>query len=346
MSSRCTARTASTRPAAARRPARRLHHRRPRSGRCSARSSPASLDAEWERLGRPDPFTVVDAGAGPGTLARSVARGRARVRRCDALRRRRGVGERSAPGTPTASSRAPTLPDGPFDGVDARQRAARQPAVPARRVRRRRGARRSWSTLPDGRSVEVLGRAVRSAARGAAAGGRARGPGTAAGRRRRVGRRCPCSPRSRHAWSRSTTRGDAPPSWPMRPWREWLRTYRGHERGGHYLADPGAQDITAEVAVDQLPEPGRRAHPGPVPPPARHRRARRRRQAVLGCARGGAPISRAMRDAQPGQRGGGAARSDRPRWLHGARVASLTVSRRTGPHRAHAGSPPRTRHRT
>ena len=30
------------------------------------------LDAEWERLGRPDPFTVVDAGAGPGTLARAV----------------------------------------------------------------------------------------------------------------------------------------------------------------------------------------------------------------------------------------------------------------------------------
>ncbi len=30
------------------------------------------LDAEWERIGRPDPFTVVDLGAGPGTLARSV----------------------------------------------------------------------------------------------------------------------------------------------------------------------------------------------------------------------------------------------------------------------------------
>ena len=40
-----------------------------------------------------------------------------------------------------------------------------------------------------------------------------------------------------------------------RPWREWLRTYRQHERGGHYLADPGSQDITTEVAIDQLPEP-------------------------------------------------------------------------------------------
>jgi SAM-dependent MidA family methyltransferase len=37
-----------------------------------------------------------------------------------------------------------------------------------------------------------------------------------------------------------------------RPYRDWLRTYRGHERGGHYLADPGEQDITAEVPLDQL----------------------------------------------------------------------------------------------
>ena len=34
------------------------------------------LDAEWERIGRPDPFTVVDAGAGPGTLARTIATAR------------------------------------------------------------------------------------------------------------------------------------------------------------------------------------------------------------------------------------------------------------------------------
>jgi SAM-dependent MidA family methyltransferase len=39
------------------------------------------------------------------------------------------------------------------------------------------------------------------------------------------------------------------------PWREWLRTYRGHERGVHYLRAPGEQDITSQVCVDQLPEP-------------------------------------------------------------------------------------------
>jgi len=36
------------------------------------------------------------------------------------------------------------------------------------------------------------------------------------------------------------------------PWREWLRTYKDHERGVHYLLDPGNQDITSQVMVDQL----------------------------------------------------------------------------------------------
>ena len=36
------------------------------------------------------------------------------------------------------------------------------------------------------------------------------------------------------------------------PWREWLRTYKGHERGVHYLLEPGSQDITTQVMVDQL----------------------------------------------------------------------------------------------
>src|SRR6185312_15238128 len=41
----------------------------------------------------------------------------------------------------------------------------------------------------------------------------------------------------------------------LRPWREWLRTFAGHDRGGHYLAEPGTQDVTTEVCVDQLPAP-------------------------------------------------------------------------------------------
>jgi SAM-dependent MidA family methyltransferase len=37
-----------------------------------------------------------------------------------------------------------------------------------------------------------------------------------------------------------------------RPWREWVRTYRGHERGDHPLERPGSQDVTCEVDIDQL----------------------------------------------------------------------------------------------
>jgi SAM-dependent MidA family methyltransferase len=37
-----------------------------------------------------------------------------------------------------------------------------------------------------------------------------------------------------------------------RPWREWVRTYRAHGRGNEPVTDPGLQDVTCEVAVDQL----------------------------------------------------------------------------------------------
>jgi len=48
---------------------------------------------------------------------------------------------------------------------------------------------------------------------------------------------------------------DTTQSMAIRPWTEWLRTYRAHGRGGHPLDQPGTQDITCEVAVDQLPAP-------------------------------------------------------------------------------------------
>lgn len=50
---------------------------------------------------------------------------------------------------------------------------------------------------------------------------------------------------------------DTTESMANRPWTEWLRTYRSHGRGGHPLENPGQQDITCEVAIDQLPTPNR-----------------------------------------------------------------------------------------
>jgi SAM-dependent MidA family methyltransferase len=46
--------------------------------------------------------------------------------------------------------------------------------------------------------------------------------------------------------------GDTTPSLARRPWTEWVRTYRRHGRGGHPLKDLGQQDLTCEVAFDQL----------------------------------------------------------------------------------------------
>ena len=45
---------------------------------------------------------------------------------------------------------------------------------------------------------------------------------------------------------------DATASMAARPWTDWVRTYRGHTRGRHPLDDLGDQDITCEVAIDQL----------------------------------------------------------------------------------------------
>jgi SAM-dependent MidA family methyltransferase len=42
-----------------------------------------------------------------------------------------------------------------------------------------------------------------------------------------------------------------------RSWDEWVRTYRGHQRGVGPLEALGEQDITCEVALDQLPTPTR-----------------------------------------------------------------------------------------
>ncbi len=48
---------------------------------------------------------------------------------------------------------------------------------------------------------------------------------------------------------------DSTPSLALRPQQEWVRTYRAHGRGRGPLDAPGTQDITVEVAQDQLAEP-------------------------------------------------------------------------------------------
>ncbi|MEY4364838.1 MAG: hypothetical protein RLZZ305_182 [Actinomycetota bacterium] len=204
------------------------------------------LDAEWERCGSPDGFTVVDAGAGPGTLARAVlsasprclANGRyVAVEVSDSQRERHPAGVESVARMPTrveagviiANELLDNLPfelwvhDGAWRRATVAERGddfveelvAGQPAFALRP-----GAPHGARAPVQHAAAQWLGDALGSLVRGTVL----------------VIDYC------------TATTVQAAAS----PWRGWLRTYAGHEKGGHYLREPGSQDITAQVMVDQL----------------------------------------------------------------------------------------------
>jgi SAM-dependent MidA family methyltransferase len=210
------------------------------------------LDAEWDRLGRPRPFTVVDAGAGPGTLARSIVSAapactpalRYVAVEISAVQRQRhpdGVESRGE------------FPTEPFDGVVlANELLDNLPF----RLAVFDGAWREAYVVDrgDGTFGDVLSAPFDPVPDCL--------PPTAP-----HGSRAPIHTDA-VAWterSRSLLRSGSlvvfdytSPSTAAlagRPWREWLRTFRAHSRGGHPFVAPGAQDITTEVALDQLPGP-------------------------------------------------------------------------------------------
>ena len=204
-----------------------------------------ALDSWWRELGEPDPFTVVEAGAGRGALASAVlAAGPA----CAPSLRYVAV-ERSAvlrgrhPGGVT-SARA--LPAGPVTGVVLANELLDN--LPFRLLER---GPDGWAEVGvDEHLAEVLLPA-------------APGTGEHLAGDAPVGARIPLQERAA-TWLAEALRlvhrgrvvvldyGDTTPSMATRPWTDWVRTYRGHGRGGHPLADLGRQDVTCEVAIDQL----------------------------------------------------------------------------------------------
>ncbi|MDZ7733860.1 MAG: SAM-dependent methyltransferase [Acidimicrobiia bacterium] len=223
-----------------------------------------ALDTWWTQLGEPEPFEVVEAGAGRGALARGVLDARPRcatalryvlVERSAVLRARQAelldLTDDDGPGVAVRDDLPPALPTGvvlanelldnlPWrllelvDGrwwevrVGARTEGLVEQAVPA-----------------DPEHVELVHRLVPDPPPGA---------------------RVPLQLRAR-AWV-DRVRGllgrgrvvvfdymSTTPELASRPVNEWLRTYRGHDRGVAPLREPGTQDITCEVAVDQLHAP-------------------------------------------------------------------------------------------
>jgi SAM-dependent MidA family methyltransferase len=212
-----------------------------------------ALDRWWEELGRPTPFTVVDAGAGPGTLARAVLAAEPAVLQAGALRyvmSERSSAQREAhAGLPveSTSNRWPSA----FEGVVVANELLDN--LPFRlAVFDARWLEAFVDAAPDGRLVEVLrpfDEVPLCLPPVAPHGARAPVQDEAAAW---VASALAAVTRGRVVvidYARTTAEMAA------RPWRDWLRTYRGHERGVHYLREPGSQDITADVALDQLVSP-------------------------------------------------------------------------------------------
>ncbi len=239
------------------------------------------LDTVWVRLGRPDPFVVVEAAAGRGALAIAVLAAAPEcapalryvlVERSEALRARQAehlplsrpfeiLGPSVDPEDPVPSPTQGTgpllcsledLPSQPVEGVVLANELLDN--VPFRlfelgaagwlEVRVTRDGDRLVELLVDA-DPDVVGR-LAALAPDASPG--ARVPlqqGAADWLSRALGV-------VREGAVLVVDYADVTPSLAARPQDEWLRTYVAHGRGAGPLEQPGRQDITCEVAVDQL----------------------------------------------------------------------------------------------
>jgi SAM-dependent MidA family methyltransferase len=207
------------------------------------------LDECWEKLGSPAKFDVVECGAGPGTLARSIL---AAKPRCLQAVNYVAVEVSAAQRTlhPKGVESRETMPDHAINGVILANELLDN--LPFRLFVFDGAWMEAFvAQTPDGTFVEVLHKPAalppllsQSAA---------------------LGSRVPIQDAA-CAWINNALslieRGslllfdyctDTTAEVEAMPWREWLRTYKDHERGGHYLLEPGSQDITAQVVLDQLP---------------------------------------------------------------------------------------------
>lgn len=207
------------------------------------------IDAEYRRQGEPADFTVIEGGAGPGTLARAVLSaapqwaGRYVAVEVSAAQRAQH---------PAGVEAMATLPDRPCSGVVIANELLDN--LPFRLAVYDGGWREAYvDVAPDGAASEVTvpapddwGWLPPHVVHGARVPVQADAVAWVDAARAVV-------PTGRVlAFDYCTARTAEVAAM---PWRDWLRTYRGHERGAHYLRDVGRQDVTTQVCLDQLPEP-------------------------------------------------------------------------------------------
>ena len=240
-----------------------------------------ALDAWWRELGEPDPFMVVDAGAGPGTLARSAlaaapvcapALRYVLVERSPAQRRlhaERLVLEDAAfafaphdadpEAPPTLTGRGPicvSLPELPRVAGPAVVVANELLESLSFALLERAGA--GWLEVRVGTDVGgALREVLVPAPADAAAMADRLAPAAAPGARipiQEVAQRWLRDALSLVAGGRVVAfdYGCDTAALASRPWTEWVRTYRWHERGGHPMHAVGELGIACEIAVDQL----------------------------------------------------------------------------------------------
>jgi SAM-dependent MidA family methyltransferase len=209
------------------------------------------LDAEWARLGRPEQFTVVDAGAGPGTLARSIlAAGPACADALDYVAVELSASQRER--HPDGVTSLATMPTAPLDGVIIANELLDN--LPFRLAVFDSGWREAYVAVDQsGAPSEMLSAPFDPPPAQLLM-------GAALGARVPLVEQAATFVEDARQLLRSGSLLIIDYGVPltaelaMRPWREWLRTYRGNERGDHYLTAPGSQDITTDIPFDQLPE--------------------------------------------------------------------------------------------
>lgn len=192
-----------------------------------------ALDAWWDEAGRPEAWVVVDAGAGPGTLARAIlaaAPACAPALRLVCVERTAAQRERHPEGVDSTD----VLP-GEADVIVANELLDNLPFGLLERTPD------GWVpvTVDDGGTTSPDGTGPRIPVAAAAAAWV-----TAARRRLRPGGRLVCFDYA-----------DTTAALAARPWTDWVRAFAGHDRLPDPFADPGSRDITLVVPWDQLPAP-------------------------------------------------------------------------------------------